>query len=264
MEQPDQLWQARLWFRHHSGESTLDEDMAFILPAGHGTVRQDDDGILEFTVPMAAATHEKAAALAIAVVDSLWESWKLPPLLPPRKDMRLVGAQERAPLPPLGVRIVVCSVCGGYTGEPDPERRAGWMSTHPDEHDAGARSIVDGTVQHYQLVELKMAEMEDLGDGMLVYSHDEDTTWSGPYTHWMFFPDEASARACEAALPEYRTIVEDPGQPGVEWLLRAERDVPAGGLPARHAEVEATVVKHGGEYDGGETGPLRMRVERHG
>lgn len=225
--------------------------MAFILPAGHGTVRQDDDGMLEFTVPVTAPTYEKAASLANAVVDSLWESWKLPPFLPPRKDMRPV-AQGPAPLSPLGVRIVVCNVCGGYTGEPDPDKRAAWIAAHPGEHNDELRRLAGDAVQHYQLVEPKKAEMEDLGGGMLNYSS-EDTAWAGPYTHWMFFPDEASARACAAALPEYRTVVEDPGQPGVEWLLRAEREVPAGGLQARHAEVEAIVVKHGGTYDGGET-----------
>jgi hypothetical protein len=251
MEQPGQLWQMQLWFQHHSGESTLDRDMAFILPPGHGTVRQNDDGVLEFTVPVAAPTHEKAASLANAVVDSLWESWKLPPLLPPRKDMKPI-AQGRTPLSPLGVRIVVCNACGSCTGEPDPERRAAWMLSHPAEHNARARSIVDGVVQHYELIEPTLADMEDLGGGMLAYSS-EDATWSGPYTHWMYFPDEASARACAAALPEYRTVVDDPEMPGEEWLLRAEREVPAGGLQARHAEVEAIVVKHGGDYDGGET-----------
>lgn len=85
-----------------------------------------------------------------------------------------------------------------------------------------------------------------------------------PYTHWAYFPSEESARTCAEDLPDYVTKVdhplrerdleyaeENPGT-GTEWLLRAGRDVPVGGLLQRHDEVEAIVTKHGGIYDGGE------------
>jgi hypothetical protein len=73
-----------------------------------------------------------------------------------------------------------------------------------------------------------------------------------PYTHWAYFPDEASARRCANDLQDYviriRRSVE-----GADWLLLAGRDVEIGGMVERHQEVEAIVERHGGLYDGGES-----------
>lgn len=72
-----------------------------------------------------------------------------------------------------------------------------------------------------------------------------------PYTHWAYFPDEASAERCREDLGDYVTriqlSVEEP-----EWLLLAGRDVEIEGLVERHAEVRGIVARHGGYYDGGE------------
>lgn len=73
-----------------------------------------------------------------------------------------------------------------------------------------------------------------------------------PYTHWAYFPDEASARRCAAALPDHVTRVREAESDPGRWLLLAGRDVQIDRLIERHAEVEAIVERHGGEYDGGE------------
>ncbi|MEV5940294.1 ribonuclease E inhibitor RraB [Streptomyces sp. NPDC051994] len=76
-----------------------------------------------------------------------------------------------------------------------------------------------------------------------------------PYTHWAYFPDEASARNCAKDLADYVTRieqVEDPSQAVASWLLLAGRDVEINRLVERHDEVEEIVIHHGGEYDGGE------------
>lgn len=75
-----------------------------------------------------------------------------------------------------------------------------------------------------------------------------------PYTHWAYFPERSSAEACARELPDYVIRLEetDDGR----WLLRAGRDVQVGGMVKRHAEVEAIVVRHGGDYDGGENSRL--------
>jgi hypothetical protein len=74
------------------------------------------------------------------------------------------------------------------------------------------------------------------------------------YTHWSYFPDEASAQRCvEADLGDYVTRVREPvegGGPG--WLLLAGRDVAIADLVERHEEVAEIVERHGGMYDGGE------------
>ena len=76
-----------------------------------------------------------------------------------------------------------------------------------------------------------------------------------PYTHWAYFPDEASAQRCQKDLGDYVTrIRRTKGEP--EWLLLAGRDVEIEGMPDRHHEVEAIVSRHGGEYDGGEASYL--------
>lgn len=78
-----------------------------------------------------------------------------------------------------------------------------------------------------------------------------------PYTHWSYFPDKASAETCGKEL-EFRfdtltlvTPAVDP-TPGQEWLLLASRPVELG--TDWHAPVEAVVERHGGFYDGGESG----------
>ncbi|KIZ16866.1 ribonuclease E inhibitor RraB [Streptomyces natalensis] len=72
-----------------------------------------------------------------------------------------------------------------------------------------------------------------------------------PYTHWAYFSDEAGARRCAQALPDFVTRVRKAAEGG-EWLLLAGRDVVRDRLPERHREVEEIVTRHGGKYDGGE------------
>lgn len=72
-----------------------------------------------------------------------------------------------------------------------------------------------------------------------------------PYTHWAYFSDEAGARRCAQALPDFVTRVRKAAS-GQEWLLLAGRDVAIGQMPKRHGEVEEIVTRHGGKYDGGE------------
>lgn len=73
-----------------------------------------------------------------------------------------------------------------------------------------------------------------------------------PYTHWAYFPDEASARRCAKVLPDFVTRVREPLPGSDQWLLLAGRDVPIDYMVKRHGEVAAIVERHGGEYDGGE------------
>jgi hypothetical protein len=73
-----------------------------------------------------------------------------------------------------------------------------------------------------------------------------------PYTHWMYFPDRASADACAAELPQYFIRIDPPDEDVPEFLLRAERNVLRGWLSVRHREVESIVKRHGGWYDFGE------------
>ncbi|MGW1411535.1 ribonuclease E inhibitor RraB [Streptomyces sp. NPDC002403] len=77
------------------------------------------------------------------------------------------------------------------------------------------------------------------------------TTAKIPYTHWAYFPDEAGAERCRQDLADYVTQVRKT-KDGPKWLLLAGRDVEIEHLVERHGEVEAIVVRHGGEYDGGE------------
>lgn len=76
-----------------------------------------------------------------------------------------------------------------------------------------------------------------------------------PYTHWAYFPDEAGARRCAEALPDFVTRVR-PAADGNQWLLLAGRDVAISRLVERHQEVREVVERHGGEYDGGEAAYL--------
>lgn len=78
------------------------------------------------------------------------------------------------------------------------------------------------------------------------------TTGMIPYTHWAYFPDEASARRCSEDLADYVTRVMKSVDANLGWLLLAGRDVEVDRLVERHGEVEAIVTRHGGDYDGGE------------
>lgn len=73
-----------------------------------------------------------------------------------------------------------------------------------------------------------------------------------PYTHWAYFPDEASARRCAEDLPDYITRIK-PSADTDRWLLLAGRDVAVSCMVERHEEVESIVVRNGGDYDGGES-----------
>jgi hypothetical protein len=78
-----------------------------------------------------------------------------------------------------------------------------------------------------------------------------------PYTHWAYFPDETSVKACAAELGDYVTRVQRAvAEAHLPWLLLAGRDVDVDQLVERHDEVEAIVHQHGGSYDGGEASYL--------
>ena len=106
-----------------------------------------------------------------------------------------------------------------------------------------------------------------------------------PYTHWMYFSDRSAAERCAAELTPLDFLrgvdfsspltaeaiadlhsrcpalasLPDPPQHG-NWLLRAARSVEIDDMIARHGMVEAIVVRHGGFYDGGESGWLDLRT----
>jgi hypothetical protein len=78
-----------------------------------------------------------------------------------------------------------------------------------------------------------------------------------PYTHWAYFPDEASARRCSKDLADYVVRIQEAvDKAPQEWLLLAGRDVEVDRLVERHGEVRGIVTRHGGEYDGGEASYL--------
>lgn len=106
-----------------------------------------------------------------------------------------------------------------------------------------------------------------------------------PYTHWMYFPDRVAAERCAAELagldflcgvefsppltaeelaefhseyPEFGNLPDAP-HPG-DWLLRAARSVEVDDMIERHEMVEAIATRHGGFYDGGESGWLDLRT----
>ncbi len=106
-----------------------------------------------------------------------------------------------------------------------------------------------------------------------------------PYTHWMYFSDRSAAERCAAELEpldflcgvdfsppltaeelvefhsEYPALANLPDAPQHgDWLLRAARSVEIDGMIARHGMVEAIVARHGGFYDGGESGWLDLRT----
>ena len=74
-----------------------------------------------------------------------------------------------------------------------------------------------------------------------------------PYTHWAYFPDEASARRCAEALADFVIRILPPDDEVPEWLLLAGRDVEVDHMVERREEVAAIVERHGGTYDGGES-----------
>jgi hypothetical protein len=106
-----------------------------------------------------------------------------------------------------------------------------------------------------------------------------------PYTHWMYFTDRAAAERCAAELAgldflcgvdfsppptakelaalhsEFPVLAGLPdGLPHGNWLLRAARGVEVDGMIERHEMVEEIVTRHGGFYDGGESGWLDPRT----
>lgn len=87
-----------------------------------------------------------------------------------------------------------------------------------------------------------------------------------PYTHWAYFPAREAAQSCADELnrKDFLAAVDatvDP-TPGIEWLMRAAKNVRVGDMVQRHGEVEEVVVRHGGEYDGGESGWLDLTTGR--
>jgi hypothetical protein len=117
-----------------------------------------------------------------------------------------------------------------------------------------------------------------------------------PYTHWAYFDDHKAAQRCAQELTAQdflcgvdpveptdpadlidniangritgpadvladlvRNAVANSEPPG-RWLLRAAREVLVDGLIERHELVETIVERHGGFYDGGESGWLDPRT----
>jgi regulator of ribonuclease activity B len=80
-----------------------------------------------------------------------------------------------------------------------------------------------------------------------------------PYPHWAYFSDRRSADGCAAELAakfDCRVVVDsfESDSGGTEWLLRAARSMPAEELDGCHKEMQAIVERHGGFFDGGESG----------
>ncbi|HEV8648669.1 MAG TPA: hypothetical protein VG276_04530 [Actinomycetes bacterium] len=57
-----------------------------------------------------------------------------------------------------------------------------------------------------------------------------------------------------------KRALKTPWDPRLKWLLRAAREVPVEDMIERHEMVETIVERHGGLYDGGETGWLDSRT----
>ncbi len=90
-----------------------------------------------------------------------------------------------------------------------------------------------------------------------------------PYTHWAYFTAEQAARRCaeELTAAGYLCMVDPPGfdpasvdrpvEPSTtEWVLRAAGPevLEPGDARAMRSPVKTIVLRHGGDYDGGETG----------
>lgn len=74
-----------------------------------------------------------------------------------------------------------------------------------------------------------------------------------PYTHWMYFDDRGRAEQCagELAARDFLCGI-DRSHDDTAWLLRAARET--SDTVAQHKLVEEITIRHGGQYDGGETG----------
>jgi len=106
-----------------------------------------------------------------------------------------------------------------------------------------------------------------------------------PYTHWMYFAEREAAERCAAELASLdflcgvdhrpplsaeeraQLVAQQPAladlpdpPPHGEWLLRAAREVEVDEMIERHERVEALVTRHGGFYDGGESGLFDPRT----
>lgn len=88
-----------------------------------------------------------------------------------------------------------------------------------------------------------------------------------PYTHWMYFSGRDAAERCAAELGGLDFLCgidpggsAGPGDDDEQWLLRAARSVDINGMIERHGMVGAIVARHGGFYDGGESGWLDLRT----
>lgn len=79
-----------------------------------------------------------------------------------------------------------------------------------------------------------------------------------PYTHWAYFTDHAAAEACSAELDATFDCLAavDCSYDDTQWLLRAARTVSLDWPGGWHAEIAEVVERHGGFYDGGESGWL--------
>lgn len=87
-----------------------------------------------------------------------------------------------------------------------------------------------------------------------------------PYTHWMYFSDRGAAERCAAELSglDFLCGIDPGGSSGPggdeQWLLRAARGISIDSMIERHGTVGAIVARHGGFYDGGESGWLDLRT----
>lgn len=85
------------------------------------------------------------------------------------------------------------------------------------------------------------------------------------YTHWIYFQSGDSAEACrvELADADFATKIDPPDAPGGkgEWLLRASKLVTIDDMLTRHDYVEEIVERHGGFYDGGESGWMNIAAD---
>jgi hypothetical protein len=79
-----------------------------------------------------------------------------------------------------------------------------------------------------------------------------------PYTHWAYFDDRTAADTCAADLDTSFDCLAavDRSYDDSEWLLRAARTVSLDWPNGWHGEIAEVVERHGGRYDGGESGWL--------
>lgn len=86
-----------------------------------------------------------------------------------------------------------------------------------------------------------------------------------PYTHWAYFIDHEAALACAKELDERFNClaVLDRSYADPQWLLRAARTVSLDWPNGWHDEIAEVVVRHGGYYDGGESGWLDLATGKY-